>query len=644
MFNDPNITTMGAGIRVLHVDEPAATEPAAEFLHSREDGFEVDTARTASDAVKRLEGRTDSAPVDCVVSGYDVADADGLELLERVRETDPDLPFILFTGERSEEIASEAIARGVDGYLEKRAEAEQYALLKNRVEGAVEQYRARNRVERLHEASRTFMRAQGVEEVCESAIHAVEGILDFPLSAIWLYDQDEPVLRPVAASDGARERFEEIPAYTPGNSLSWQAFESGETVFYQDIHGQPGAYDPDTPVESELVAPLGEHGVMNVGSTQQREMDDIDRSLADLLAANVEAALDRAAREEARTRSERRFRTLFEQSVDAIFLHTADGEIVEVNARACELLGYDREELVGMSLWDIGREPSREELRSLWNEMSSEEVRHVEGVHRRADGSEFHVEVRVGRIDTHGEVEFFAAARDVSEQRERELELQRQNERLQEFAGVVSHDLRNPLHVAEGRLQHAMCEVDSDHLEAVAAAHDRMETLIDDLLTLAREGDAVENPTTVSLRAIAEDSWETVQTDGATLVVESDRRIKADPQRLRQLFENLFRNAVEHAATDSDADTLQEDRDDTDVTITVGDVTDGFFVADDGCGIPPDERERVFESGYTTSQNGTGFGLRIVQQIAKAHDWSVDLTSSLEGGTRFEFTGAGRAR
>ena len=215
--------------------------------------------------------------------------------------------------------------------------------------------------------------------------------------------------------------------------------------------------------------------------------------------------------------------------------------------------------------------------------------------------------------------------RDITEQRQRKQELKRQNERLGEFASIVSHDLRNPLSVADGRLELAMQECDSEHLESVAGAHERMETLIDDLLTLAREGTIVEETQSVQIADVSEQCWETVETGEAMLRIETDLTIKADPARLREIFENLIRNAVEHSGGD--------------VTITIGGLPDGFYIADDGPGIPPDKRNTVFERGYSTSESGTGLGLYIVQEIVDAHDWEVAICTSDFGGTRFEITG-----
>ncbi|QKY16467.1 PAS domain-containing protein [Halorubrum sp. CBA1229] len=209
--------------------------------------------------------------------------------------------------------------------------------------------------------------------------------------------------------------------------------------------------------------------------------------------------------------------------------------------------------------------------------------------------------------------------------RARERELTEQNDRLEEFASIVSHDLRNPINVAEGRLELAATECDSEHLEHVGRAHERMRTLIEDLLTLAREGETVTDFEAVALTALVERCWANVETDEATLVTDTERTVQADKSRLKQLFENLIRNAIDHGGGD--------------VTVTVGEMDTGFYVEDDGPGIPADEREAIFEAGYSTRADGTGFGLSIVKRIVEAHEWEIDVTDGGEGGARFEITG-----
>ena len=217
-------------------------------------------------------------------------------------------------------------------------------------------------------------------------------------------------------------------------------------------------------------------------------------------------------------------------------------------------------------------------------------------------------------------------------------EADRQRQRLDAFVRGVSHDLRNPLTVAQGRLDLAERDCDSDHLGDASAAVDRTLELIADLLTLARQGETPQKREPVALSTLADECWSNVETGGATLVVAGDRTILADPSRLKQLFENLFRNAVDHGGDD--------------VTVTVGEISpmytttraeailpSGFFVEDDGPGIPREDRERVFEIGYTTAGDGTGFGLNIVRDIAVAHGWEIAVSEGASGGARFEITG-----
>jgi len=257
------------------------------------------------------------------------------------------------------------------------------------------------------------------------------------------------------------------------------------------------------------------------------------------------------------------------------------------------------------------------------------------------------------------------------EERAARKELERQNDRLSEFASIVSHDLRNPLNVAQGQLDLARETGEASHLTEARDALDRMEALVTDLLDLAKRGAVVESADVVELDSVAEDAWSNVATGDAALTVETDGTIAADRERLVQLLENLFRNAVEHGSTGSrlDADDAVEhgstgsrlDADDavehgstgsrtvsgdapTDAdppTVTVGIHDRGFYVADTGPGVPADQRDAVFDRGHSTN-DGTGLGLTIVQAIADAHGWSVDLVESDAGGARFEFAGVDR--
>jgi signal transduction histidine kinase len=218
---------------------------------------------------------------------------------------------------------------------------------------------------------------------------------------------------------------------------------------------------------------------------------------------------------------------------------------------------------------------------------------------------------------------------DITDRKEAELDVASQNEVLETVASVLSHDLRNPLNVAMARAEMAGDEAEDgdavrDHAAAVLSSLQRMEAIIGDALVLARQSD-VEATEPVDVATSARTAWSHVATDDATLETPAEVTVEADGSLLEQLFENLFRNAQEHAG---DA-----------VTVTVGHLPDGFYVEDDGPGVPADHRDEVFEAGFTTNsaEGGTGMGLAIVERIADAHGWTVSLADG-DGGARFDFT------
>ena len=208
--------------------------------------------------------------------------------------------------------------------------------------------------------------------------------------------------------------------------------------------------------------------------------------------------------------------------------------------------------------------------------------------------------------------------------RRQRAELERQNEQLEQFASVISHDLQNPLNVISGYLDLVMETGDVEQLEPAINAADRMEKLLNDLLMLAREGRAVGETDPIDLKGVVTEAWESVETYDATveLVGFGDQTVvEADESRLKEAFENLFKNAIVHAGED--------------VAMRV-EITDGMvYVADDGPGIPEDELDKIFEHGHTGG-DGTGLGLSIVQSIIEGHDWEIEAGESTEGGARFE--------
>ncbi|TKX59341.1 response regulator [Halorubrum sp. SS7] len=214
--------------------------------------------------------------------------------------------------------------------------------------------------------------------------------------------------------------------------------------------------------------------------------------------------------------------------------------------------------------------------------------------------------------------------RDITDRKLYDRELTETVDQLEEFTATVSHDLRNPLNVAAGNLSLAASDIEDDRIDTAIDAVGRMDTLIDELLTFAKEGRTLGERRDVPFREIVEKSYENVRAPESSLRVTDSVTLACDPARVTQAFENIIRNAVEHGGSG--------------VTLTAGVLPDGggVFIEDDGPGIPPEERDLIFEKGHTTREDGSGFGLAIVERIVDAHGWEVRVTEDPGAGARFE--------
>jgi PAS domain S-box-containing protein len=317
---------------------------------------------------------------------------------------------------------------------------------------------------------------------------------------------------------------------------------------------------------------------------------------------------------------------------DAIFLITVDEgkgsirfEFERLNPSYERQTGLRTAEVQGQTPRDVFGDEQGADLEANYHRCvnAGESISYQEEL-RVGEGARFW-QTKLAPVVSDGEItRLVGVTRNVTERVERERRLRQQNERLEEFASVISHDLRNPLNVAQVRGTLLAEETESDHLEPLLRSLDRMEAIVEDTLTLARQGDTIRETESISLTDLVGKCWATVDTKDATIEIVDDMDFKGDPDRLRQVFENLFRNAVEHGGSD--------------VTVRVGcrDGT-GIYVEDDGPGIPVEKREEVFKPGHTSAQGGTGFGLTIVKRIVEAHGWELSVTDGTDGGARFEF-------
>ena len=323
-----------------------------------------------------------------------------------------------------------------------------------------------------------------------------------------------------------------------------------------------------------------------------------------------------------------RYETIVQALGDPVYAVDGDGSFIYVNEAFEAATGYEAADVVGRpARLILDEEDGDRTHRRVLELIDSDgtDTATFEVTVQCADGDSFPAELNLTLLPRDGQYRGNAGViRDITERKARE-------KRLEEFTSVVAHDLRSPISVGEGNLDLYRETGEEERLDRVGDALARMEELVEDLLELARQGQAIgeTEPVEVS-RAVAE-SWDRAPTTAATLeLAEGLGTVRADRERLHQLLRNLFRNAVDHAGEAP--------------TVTVGPLggsraegrETGFYVADDGPGVPEADRERVFERGYSEAEGGTGFGLAIVDEIAAAHDWGVDVTESASGGARFE--------
>lgn len=360
---------------------------------------------------------------------------------------------------------------------------------------------------RLHDVTREMVAAETRQEVYDTATAAASDLLGFEYNTIREYDADRDVLVPAAASPALVDQGGERRTYVRGESVQWRALETGDPVCVQSVA------DLDDDVErtgdgSMLVVPLGEWGVLSLGSGRPLTIEASDRELARVLGANLETAVERVDRMQAA--------------------------------------------------------------------------------------------------------------------REREATLREKNERLDRFNGLVAHEFRNPINIASGHLSAVEgAPGDAEHLDAAQYAVDRLDRLTESILDLVRNDDVRGAVEPLAVGPLCERVFAVVAPASASLTVVAPVTVVANPTRMQTLLENLLGNAVEHGGPS--------------VCVRVGPLDGGgFFVADDGPGFDvanPDDLLSYRASGGSTS---TGLGLAIVRDIARAHDWSVSLGESRDGGARVE--------
>ena len=377
----------------------------------------------------------------------------------------------------------------------------------------------------------------------------------------------------------------------------------------------------------------------------------------------VSAALDITDRYEAEQglrRSEARFRALFENAADSIFMWDPQGSFIEANQAACDRLGYTHEELLGMSPVDLDTADEARLVAERIDRLMVQGRAFFETTHVRKDGTTFPVEMNLATLDMGGRPAVLAIARDISERRRAEAERAaledqlRQSQKMEEIgrlAGGIAHDFNNLLTAIRGNATLALAELPADstvrdELHQIEQGSDRAAALTRQLLAFARR--TVLQPEVVDLAVVLrklEPMLRRVLGEDISLVTRtptSRGAVLADPSQIEQVIVNLAVNARD-AMPDGGTLTIET----ADVVLEQPQVqahpaaTPGpnamIAVSDTGTGMDAATLKHLFEPFFTTKGvgKGTGLGLATVYGIVRQSGGSVWATSTLGSGSTF---------
>lgn len=441
---------MAGPIRVLHVDDdPDLGALVAEVLQRQNDRFEVSTVTGVSQALNYIE--SDDHAFDCLVSDYDMPAKNGIELLEAIRDTHPDLPFILYTGKGSEEVASEAISAGATDYLQKGTSTGQYTVLANRIQNAVEQYRSERRAEEhqritkvVRDLNRALVYADSADEI-EREVCAILSDADPYVTACFAnVNTDTMQVEPRTWAGNAAGYFANLDMSvdegSPGrHAPGGRAYHEREIAVSQDISDDP-EYErwrdaaTERGFQSLAVIPVeyGDelYGLLAVFASRRYAFDETEQELLAELGDDIAHAMHA---QDVQSVLQTRNRAINEAPVGITVTDPdeTDNPMIYVNDEYTEISGYIENEALGENCRMLqGPQTDHEPVATMREAVDNEERVTVELRNYRNGGELFWNRVSIAPVydDEDQLTNYVGFQEDITDRKEYEQEL-RQNER-----------------------------------------------------------------------------------------------------------------------------------------------------------------------------------------------------------------------
>lgn len=536
---------------------------------------------------------------------------------ENVTQTKYDGEIILVIDDDADRRITELNNKYVDDIV-KITSIDDIELLRQRIERKNAYKRSKKRLYEINESISKLFNSNDMEEIANTTVKSAKNIMGYKF--VGLHVKEENKLIPIETTKKVKQVIgeREIPKK---EGIAWNAFNKKEIKVYNDTN-KNNKTDKERKIKTEIAVPIGENWLLLVGSEKKNDFSPNDIAGLNILRKNTRKAIHRLQRKN----FIKRFKFFVELSPDIVQVVNKD-KIVTYQSPESPLTTFKMPNIENKQVTEFPVANDKEKIENEIEKTMSDTDKIITTKYKVKDqntGEKIWVETRTQNfIDTQPVNGIIRVTREITEEKERKEAIKEKNNQLDQFASVVTHDLRNPLAVAQGNIDLIENRLETDNEEIFEYANDvdsslnRMENIIQNMLSLTKSGEITGEKQVKNIDSIISDAWENVEAKEATIEVNTEKKVNCDDEALIQCFENLFRNSIEHGGKD--------------VKITIEEIRGGVCIKDNGSGISEDIADTLFEMGETTEKTGTGYGLGIVKQIVDEHDWEIEIDTKHTG-------------